>query len=98
MRYVVLFEDDPAKADIRPKLMPDHQAFLKRNAGAILGAGPLAEAGGAPAGGLWNVEAGGFEAVMRLVHEDPFWPTGLRKSVRVLQWKRVFADGRSLIA
>ena len=45
MRYVVLFEDDPAKADIRPKLMPDHQAFLKRNAGAILEAGPLVEAG-----------------------------------------------------
>ena len=33
-----------------------------------------------------------------LVHEDPFWPTGLRKSVRVLLWKRVFADGKSLPA
>jgi hypothetical protein len=33
-----------------------------------------------------------------LAGQDPFWPTGLRKSVRVLEWRRVFADGRNLIA
>ncbi len=71
---------------------------MQRNAEAILEAGPLIEKGGAAAGGMWNVEAESHDAVMRLVHEDPFWPTGLRKSVRVLLWKRVFAGGRSLSA
>ena len=37
------------------------------------------------------------EAVTALVHADPFWPTGLRQSVRVLEWRRVFADGARLI-
>jgi uncharacterized protein YciI len=97
VRFVVLFEDDPAKAEVRPRLMPDHQAFLKRNAARILEAGPLAEADGAPAGGLWLVEHDNADAVMALVREDPFWPTGLRRSVRVLAWRRVFADGQSLI-
>jgi uncharacterized protein YciI len=43
------------------------------------------------------VEAESHDAVMSLVHEDPFWPTGLRKEVRILQWQQVFADGRRLI-
>jgi hypothetical protein len=32
-----------------------------------------------------------------LVKEDPFWPTGLRRSVRVLEWSQVFRDGKRLI-
>lgn len=32
-------------------------------------------------------------AVGTLVREDPFWPTGLRSSVRVLAWTQVSADG-----
>jgi uncharacterized protein len=52
---------------------------------------------GQGAGGLWLVEAADAFEVDALVKEDPFWPTGLRKSVRVLTWKQVFADGRRLI-
>ncbi len=96
MRFVVLFEDDPAKADVRPRLMPEHQAFLRRNGERILEAGPLLDSDGAGAGGLWVVEHESHEAVMALVGEDPFWPTGLRRSVRVLAWRRVFAAGQSL--
>ena len=35
--------------------------------------------------------------VERLVRDDPFWPTGLRQSVKVLEWKQVFAHGKRLI-
>jgi uncharacterized protein len=97
MKFVVLFEDDASKAGVRAQLMPDHQAFLKRNAASILSAGPLLEPEGQAAGGLWLVESPNADAAMKLVHEDPFWPTGLRKSVRVLFWKQVFADGKSLL-
>ncbi|SIT43715.1 hypothetical protein BN2475_450019 [Paraburkholderia ribeironis] len=48
------------------------------------------------AGGLWLVEADTPDAVDRLVRADPFWPTGLRRSVRVLIRKQVFADGARL--
>jgi uncharacterized protein YciI len=43
------------------------------------------------------VEADDFGAVDALVKEDPFWPTGLRKTVRIVRWTQVFADGRRLI-
>jgi uncharacterized protein YciI len=95
MRFIVLLEDDPAHADVRPRLMPQHLDFLKRNAAEILEADPLSEAG-APAGGLWIVEAGSPERVKQLIEADPFWPAGLRKSVRTLAWRRVFADGKPL--
>jgi len=98
MLYAVLFTDDDAHADERRRLMPAHLDFLERRRDHIRAAGPLREtADGTPAGGLWLVEADSPAAVAALYQEDPFWPTGLRKSVRVLQWLQVFADGRRLI-
>ena len=95
MNYAVLFEDDDTHAEMRAKLMGDHLAFLERNAVSIRAAGPLKDSNtGAPAGGLWLVEAEHPEAVDALIESDPFWPTGLRKSVRVLEWTQVFADGK----
>lgn len=93
--FAVLFEDDPNRAqEVRQRLMPAHLAFLERNAGQVQAAGPLKSAGdGGPAGGLWLVDASDKEAVDTLVRADPFWPTGLRRSVSVLEWTRVFADG-----
>jgi len=96
MKFAILFEDNPERANVRAQLMPDHLAFLAKNAATILAAGPLAESG-TPAGGLWLVEAADEAAARALVEADPFWPTGLRRSVRVLRWNQVFADGKRLI-
>ena len=69
----------------------------KKHAAKVTAAGPLQTGDGQGAGGLWLVDAADAAKVDALVKEDPFWPTGLRKSVRILAWKRVFADGRRLI-
>lgn len=103
MTFIILFEDNPAAdPDIRKTHMAAHLAFLDTHAASILAAGPLfspggAGPGGAAAGGLWLVEAESAGAAAGLVHEDPFWPTGLRQGFTVLEWKRVFLDGRRLI-
>jgi uncharacterized protein len=98
MHYVVIFEDDAARADMRQKHMREHLAFLEENAATIRAAGPLKDArGGSSAGGIWLVEAENADAVQALYEADPFWPTGLRKSVRVLEWTQVFAEGKALI-
>ena len=98
MIYAVLFEDDESRADMRSKHMPDHLSFLERNALRLHAAGPLKDtADDAPAGGLWIVQADNPQAVQSLLEADPFWPTGLRKSVRVLEWTQVFSDGKRRI-
>ena len=98
MTFIILFEDDPAApADIRSRFMPAHLAFLEANANRISAAGPLAERAGAPAGGLWIVDVESAEDAETLVRADPFWPTGLRKSYRVLAWRQVFANGQKQI-
>ncbi|HEX8165104.1 MAG TPA: YciI family protein [Beijerinckiaceae bacterium] len=97
MIYVVLFMDDSARADARQRFMPAHLDFLEKHRDRIQAAGPLRDADGAAAGGLWLVEAENPDEVAELYRRDPFWPTGLRKSVRVLEWSQVFADGRRLI-
>lgn len=97
MKYIVLFEDNPdVGGDIRQQLMPEHLSFLQQNKQHVNAAGPLITVGGEGAGGLWVVEANSEPEVQRLVEADPFWPTGLRNSVRVLVWKQVFADGSAL--
>jgi uncharacterized protein len=99
MTFIVLFEDDPgANPDIRTTWMAAHLAFLESNAGTIRAAGPLIDDDGRGAGGLWLLEATDEQAVERLVREDPFWSTGLRKSFRILRWRQVYADGARLIA
>lgn len=97
MKFVVLFEDNPAAgSDIRQTHMPAHLAFLERHGGKVQAAGPLKASDGHGAGGLWLVDAADRSEVDALVEEDPFWPTGLRKSVRILAWDQVFANGRRL--
>jgi hypothetical protein len=90
MLYAVLFTDNEAQADVRPRLMPAHLDFLEKNRRQVRAAGPLLDQAGKGAGGLWLVDADRPEAVMALVQADPFWPTGLRKDVHVLEWKQVF--------
>jgi uncharacterized protein YciI len=98
MLFAVLFEDNPdLEVDPRARLMPAHLDFLERNAPNIKAAGPLKDDAGAAAGGLWLVEAGSAAEVQALVEDDPFWPSGLRKSVRILAWTQVFAEGRRQI-
>ncbi len=94
MIYAVLFEDDDRHAAMRAEHMPAHLAFLEDNARHIRAAGPLTDTqDNMAAGGLWLVETERPEDVRALVEADPFWPTGLRKSVRILQWTQVFAGG-----
>lgn len=97
MQFIILFEDNPsADPEIRQKLMPEHLAFLEANADAILAAGPLFECEEA-AGGLWQVRAQSVKEAEQLIRDDPFWPTGLRKSWRVLHWQQVFAEGARVL-
>ena len=98
MLYAVLLEDNPnLGSDVRSQHMPAHLAFLEKHAARIRAAGPLRALSGDPAGGLWIVDADSPAAIDALVKEDPFWSTGLRRSVRVLHWSQVFADGKRLI-
>ena len=97
--FVVFFEDNDEFADQRPKFMADHLAFLKANAHAISAAGPLHDPKpDASAGGLWLVRADSVDDVETLIRDDPFWTTGLRKSHRILEWRRVFRDGSQVIS
>jgi uncharacterized protein YciI len=93
--FAVLFEDDRQDAAaIRKEYLERHFAFLEANAASIKTAGPLSREGDSFAGGLWLVEAESSDDIDRLVKEDPFWFAGLRKSVQILTWNRVFADGK----
>ncbi len=95
MTYIVLFEDakdsDPGT---RQKHMEKHLTFLETHADKVQAAGPLSDPDSKGRDGLWIVNAMDEAEVVRLVHEDPFWPAGLRGSFSILKWKQVYASGR----
>jgi uncharacterized protein YciI len=56
----------------------------------------LDPASGAAQGGMWLVEADSETEVRKIVENDPFFKAGLRRSIRISQWKLVFAGGRKV--
>ncbi len=98
MKFIILFEDAPdADPDIRKTHMREHLDFLEHNSKRIEAAGPLLDDAGKGRDGLWIVDARSEDDVDRLVHEDPFWPTGLRKSYAIIKWNQVYVDGARLV-
>jgi len=98
MKFAVLFEDNEEFAHMRPQYMADHLQFLNDNSEQIEAAGPLKDGVTQDAaGGIWIVDADDAAQVRALVETDPFYPTGLRKSIRILEWTQVFANGNKLI-
>lgn len=96
MKFIVLFEDAPeADPDIRKTYMAQHLDFLNRNSDKIEAAGPLTDRAQKGRDGLWIVEAVHESEVARLVKEDPFWPTGIRKSYAIIRWTQVYVSGQS---
>ncbi|MEL7258952.1 MAG: YciI family protein [Pseudomonadota bacterium] len=93
MTFIVLFEDADGKEHLRQAHMADHLAFLTANADKITAAGPLFTSGGDGRGGMWSVVAEDAADVEALVRADPFYPTGLRKTCTILEWRQVFRDG-----
>ena len=99
MLYAVVFQDNPDKQAKRARHLADHLAFLEDHAHQIKAAGPLKEANSQQTtGGLWLVEVDDTQSVQTLIEADPFWPTGLRRSVQCYEWTQVFAEGKRLIA
>lgn len=95
MKFAVIFEDNPdADPEIRRTLTQAHLEFLEKNGDVIETAGPCTTTDGQPAGGLWIVDCASAADVDSLISRDPFWPTGLRKSVRILAWRHIYANGR----
>ena len=93
MLFIIQFRDNPAKRDLRPKLMPAHLEFLQAQGDKLRVAGSMRhESDDRAIGGLWIVDVEDYAAVRTLYEKDPFWTAGLRASVEVFRYAKAFPD------
>lgn len=98
MKFIVEFADHESMAHKRQEHMAQHLEFLEKHKDEIICAGPTFEPNsGDGAGGMWLVEAESAERVQVLIEFDPLFSTGLRKEIKVKEWRPVFENGCRLI-
>lgn len=89
VRWVAIFEDDPARANVRVEQRDAHFDYLARNAAKVRIGGGLRQTPDDPwIGGLWVIDADTREEAVQLCEDDPFFREGLRKSYRIMSWGR----------
>ncbi len=89
MLFIVQFEDDPTRLDVRQRDTPKHKAFLAQHTDEIVDSGAVRESPDAdPVGSIWIVDLPTKAAVEAFCHQDPFWVGGLRKSMRIFYWAK----------
>ena len=99
MLYLAMIEDDPARVADKPQHQAAHVAYLDGNSrsGTLAAAGPMLDPdSGAQIGAMWSIEAPSAGEARKVVESDPFYKAGIRKSVRLMQWKQVFKDGKKI--
>ena len=86
-----VYADHPERLPERALHLPEHLAFLERNAGQVIAAGALRPTEDAAlVGGVWIVNASSKAEAEALLRQDPLWVAGLRRSVRVSHWAKAF--------
>jgi uncharacterized protein YciI len=91
-RWVAIFDDLPGMMQVRHEREGLHFAYLERHRDRILIGGGLRESlGGAFTGGLWVLETESREEAVRLIEEDPYYQSGLRR-YRLLVWGKAFEN------
>lgn len=86
MRFVVIFEDSPAMAEVRRIREPEHLKYLDEHHTEIPMAGGLREEhGGSYVGGLWVLEVESRSRAVELIERDPYY-IACPRSYRLLAW------------
>ncbi|WP_326984410.1 YciI family protein [Chryseobacterium sp. MYb264] len=98
MLFIVRCQDNENKLSIREKYTEEHKKFLEAYKDHILVPGSLRlEVDGAAQGSIWIVDAETKEQVREICNRDPFFINGLRKSVDIFIWNKVFPETKTLI-
>lgn len=98
MLFIVKCQDKENQKSIRDSYSAAHKDFLSKYKDYIIAPGTLyEEEGGVAQGSIWIVEAKDKEEVQAICAKDPFLINGLRKSVDIFIWNKVFPETKNLI-
>jgi uncharacterized protein YciI len=92
MRWVAIFQDNPAMLAIRSERSALHFDYLRQHESEILIAGGLRDVPDSPyVGGLWVLETATRERAIALIEGDPYFVPAYR-SYQFFSWGKAFAD------
>ncbi len=96
MPFIVHTVHDPAQADLRLRVRPDHLAYLEANMGLLLAAGmTLSDDGETPTGSFYILDLEERAEVDAFMAAEPYRQSGILASVTISRWKKaIFAFTR----
>lgn len=93
MPYIVHTTHDPAQADLRLEVRPDHLAYLEANMRLLLAAGmTLSDDGQTPTGSFYILDVEERSAVDDFLAVEPYHRSGIVKDIVVSRWKKAIFD------
>ena len=94
MRWVAIFEDDPAADRVRREHSQEHVDYLAAHRDRILLGGGLRHAPEQRyCGGLWVLDVESRDEAVALCEHDPYFLRGLRAGYRLYTWGKAPAYG-----
>jgi uncharacterized protein YciI len=95
MPWLIGFEDEPSRVDLRRTHTHLHAAYVRSIAQHFVCTGAMRDTPeGTQTGGMWVLDVPTREEAVALFQGDPFFKEGLRANVRVQHWTTGLWEGR----
>ena len=92
MRFVAIFEDTPAMANVRREREAMHIEYLRTHCEEIVIGGALREEQGGPfVGGLWVLDVASRARAVQLVEGDPYFQAE-KRPYKLHVWGKALPD------
>src|SRR5882672_332918 len=93
MPFLIVATDKPNAKKLRPKILPQHQAFLDANVSRLLAAGAkLSDDGETALGSSYILDTDDRKAAEEFIRSDPFSKAGLFATTVITRWRKGYFD------
>ena len=97
MMFALICTDKQDGLALRMRTRPEHLEYLRRNASALVSAGPRLDEDGNPCGSVFLLDVAERVEAEQFAANDPYSLAGLFSRVELTGFRHVFKDGAEVV-